>query len=365
MLALGCSSSSTSSSPYGTDSGGGNGDGGGFPNSDGGTGTDGTMPPGDSGGPPPGDAQPPPRDSGGPPSLALSTNIQIVVEPGDNGQQLLSAIQGAQSSVHVTMYLLDDSTFIQAFINLKSAGKDVKVMLNQNFIGGMGSNQSAYDSLSSAGVTVAWAPAGYSLTHEKCVIIDGKTAWIMTMNMENSSPSNREYLAIDTDLADVQEADAIFGADMANKSYAPSGALVVAPNNARAKMLQLIATATKTIDVEGEELSDYMIVGALASAQMAGIHVRVVLSDTTPSTSEQMAITQLKAASVPLVSVSSPYIHAKAFVVDGKTMYVGSANFTTGSLQYNRELGVLTANATAVGSVASTINGDFGSGSPL
>ncbi|GAC1500966.1 MAG: hypothetical protein NVS1B2_25850 [Vulcanimicrobiaceae bacterium] len=50
-----------------------------------------------------------------------------------------------------------------------------------------------------------------------------------------------------------------------------------------------------------------------------------------------------QAAGVPIVSLDSPYIHAKAIVADGLRAYVGSANFTTGSLQYNRELGLTRA----------------------
>src|ERR1019366_7986229 len=98
------------------------------------------------------------------------------------------------------------------------------------------------------------SPTGYS--PEKCVILDGVTAWIMTMNLDYSAPTaNREYLAKDTGSGDVAEAEAIFEADYSNLSYSPSGILVVAPNNAKAMIVALINTATKTIDVEDEEFS--------------------------------------------------------------------------------------------------------------
>jgi cardiolipin synthase len=357
VLAFGCSSSSTAligpdggTPPPGQDSGGGmGGDSGGGPGMDGsGPGTDSSHPGQDSG--------PPPNP------LPMSTNVTIDVEPGDNAQPLLDAINAATTSVHVVMYLMDDQRWMDALNALKGAGKDVKVLLEQNPLGG--SNSSAYSALQGGGVAVQWAPAGFSLTHEKCVLIDGASAWIMTMNMNATSPQNREFLATDTDAADVQEAEAVFQADFANQSYTPKGALAVAPQNARQKLLDLVATATKTIDVEGEEFSDYMLANALAAAQPAGINVRLVLSDIAPSASQQMAVTQLKGAGVKIVVTSNPYIHSKALVVDGARMYVGSANFTTGSLQYNRELGVLTANAAAVSAVASAINTDFGNGTP-
>ena len=323
------------------------------PGSDGPRRTDASVTPHDMAVPPGGkDAGPPP-----PPD-----SVQVIIEPSDNGAALLKAIQGAHTSIHMTMYLLDDSRFINALIAQSRARLDVKVMLNQAMTT---TNQTAFNQLKTGGVSVAWAPAGFSLTHEKSVLLDGTTAWVMTMNLEVSSPKNREYLAIDTAAADVQEAEALFAADFANVPSTPTGNLLVAPVNARARLLALIQSATTSVDLEGEELSDYMIVNALAAAQGKGIPVRAVLANTAPSMNQQMAVQQLKTAGVKLVSLGNPYVHAKALVVDGARAYVGSANFTGGSLQYNRELSLITNNAASVSAIARTISLDFGNGTPL
>ena len=302
------------------------------------------------------DAFPPPQ----------SNSVAVVVEPSDKAAQLLAAIQGAKTSVHLTMYLMNDKRFISALIAQAVAHHEVKVVLNQKFPTGVSNtNQPTYDQLTAGGVSVVWAPAGYTLTHEKCVIIDGAEAWIMTMNLESSSSSNREYLALDTQPEDITEAEAIFQADFADQATSPTGNLVVSPMTSRPKLLALLASAKSTIDVEGEELSDPMITSALTSAKSAGLKVRVVLADNSPPASQAAAVSSLKAAGIPVVSVHSPYIHAKAIVVDGASMYIGSENFTTGSLQYNRELGIVTSTAAAVSKVASTIATDFAAGTAL
>jgi phosphatidylserine/phosphatidylglycerophosphate/cardiolipin synthase-like enzyme len=301
---------------------------------------------------------------GGPP-VSGPDNVTIIVEPTDKAQALLSAISGAKTSVRMTMYLLGDKRFVDALIAQHGAGRDVKVILNQKFVNSAGTNQAVYSQLQAAGVPVVWAPSTFSLTHEKCVIVDAKKAWIMTMNLETSSSSNREFLAIDSEAADVAEAEAVFAADFANTAFVPSGNLLVAPVNARDKLLALIQSAKSSVDLEGEELSDYKIVNALVAAQKSGVKVRVVLSDTTPSSAQAMAVQQLKAGNVQVVSLGTPYIHAKAIVADGARAYVGSENFTTGSLQYNRELGLITTNAASAAQVAQTIAKDFASGSAL
>ncbi len=295
-----------------------------------------------------------------------SDQLTIIVEPSDNAAALKSAITGARSSVHMTMYMLSSTSIISALIAQKNAGHDVKVLLNQTFPGGAGSNQSVFTQLQNAGVNVKWAPANFTLTHEKTVIIDNTTAWIMTMNVTQTSPSsNREYLAVDTSPADVQEAEAIFQTDFTGVAATIAGNLLYAPQGARPRMVAALNAATATIDMEAEELSDYQIVNALVAARSRNVRVHIVLSDNTPTTAQANAITTLKNAGANLVSVKTPYMHAKSFVVDGTVAYVGSENFTTSSLQYNRELGVLFALPTEVQKVLSTTAGDFARGTAL
>ena len=302
---------------------------------------------------------------GGDSGLAYTSQVKIIVEPSDHGQALLSAIQGAKTSVHMTMYLLSNSDIVSALIAQKNAGHEVKVILNQNFPMGQGSNASTFSQLKGAGVDVVYAPSTYTYTHEKCVIVDGASAWIMTMNATQSSPTdNREYLAVDGDPADVAAAETVFEADFGNTAVGGAGKLVLAPVNARPKLVGLLGTATKTVDVEGEELSDTAIVNAIVAKADAGVAVRVVLAGS-GSPAQQQAINLLKNHKVPVVALANPYVHAKALVVDHAHAYVGSENFTAASLGYNRELGVLVDNATEVAKVTSTIDADFAGGSPL
>jgi len=299
---------------------------------------------------------------------AATSAVRIIVEPSDRGQALVDAIRAARTKVHVTMYLLTWSTVIDALAAQARAGREVRVVLNQHFPPGVtGSpNQTAYDTLTQAGAQVRWAPSTFTYTHEKCVIVDGATAWIMTMNAAASAPTdNREYLAVDTDSDDVAEAEAIFTADFEGRAITPTGKLVVAPVNARPKLVGIIASAKTTLSLEGEELSDRAIVDALAARAAAGVATTVVLPSTGANQAQDQAVARLKAAGARVIGLDRPYVHAKAVVVDGVLGYVGSENFSTGSLLYNRELGVVLGAAAAVRAVADTIAGDAAAGTPL
>jgi phosphatidylserine/phosphatidylglycerophosphate/cardiolipin synthase-like enzyme len=306
----------------------------------------------------------------GPP--AASTAIQIIVEPnGNKGSELATAIAGAQHSVYMTMYELDSTPLVTALTNRASAGLDVQVILdgsttNKSF------NTPAFDQLMSAGAKPVWSNPVFTYTHEKTVIIDGTVAWIMTMNGNTTSPiDNREYLAIDTDPDDVAEATAIFKADHAMQSITPSGALVVANANARSKLVQLIDSATTTLDVEGEEFSDTHsngIVDAVSQAARRGVVVHVIVANGNIDPTSVMDVTKAGGHVVMTGptsgngTASKPYIHAKAIVVDSTRGYVGSENFTAGSLGYNRELGVIFDAPGELAKVKTAIDTDFAAG---
>ena len=138
----------------------------------------------------------PPQDFSGPVTITPTSAVTIIVEPGDNGDMMVAAINGvATSAFHMTMYQLTSSRVINAHKARKTAGVEVKVLLNHDFPGGMGSNASVYSELMGAGVSVRYAPStAFQYTHEKAMVIDGKTAWIMTMNASDSAMSgNREF----------------------------------------------------------------------------------------------------------------------------------------------------------------------------
>lgn len=286
--------------------------------------------------------------------------LTIIVEPnGNHAQEVVADIAAAQTSIYMTMYELDNTAIVDALVAKAKAGLDVQAVLdaqNQSF------NQSAKAKLVAAGANVVWSSSAFTYTHEKCVIIDGAIAWIMTMNATQSAPTaNREYLARDTDPADVAEATAIFVADHALHAISPTGALVVANTNARADLVQLIGTATTSLDVEGEEFSDTTgVVAAVVQAAQRGVAVRVIVAT---GNVDAPSVKSVKTAGGKVVVTAQPYIHAKAIVVDGGARaFVGSENFSAGSLSNNRELGVIFDDPAETAKVAAAIATDFAAG---
>jgi cardiolipin synthase A/B len=303
-------------------------------------------------------------------AVPISKGVTVQVQPSDNAAALIAAMRGATKSVHVVMYLLSSDEFINALIDQHKAGRDVKVILNQNFPPGGGDNARAFSRLSAQGVPVVWAPAGYTYTHAKMLIIDAARIIVMTMNMTFTSAStNREFIATDPDADDVADAEKIFEGDYTNTSTAVTGKLVLSPRNtslvdARARLKALIDGARTSVDVEVQSLSDFTLVDALILAHQAGLKVRVVLDGKTTgnTTSQSDALAKLKQYGVPTRLVSSLDIHAKAIVADGARAFIGSQNFTPTGLLNNREVGVVFDGPAEVAKVSTVIGQDFDKG---
>jgi phosphatidylserine/phosphatidylglycerophosphate/cardiolipin synthase-like enzyme len=313
-------------------------------------------------------AQPPPADLAGPqPDLAIgpprfTTAVTLYVQPTSGSTVITSAISGAQSSIDLELYLLTDSTITNALVNAQKAGRKVRVLLDPNPMGS--SNASAFSTLQNGGVSVQNSNPAFTYTHEKGMIVDGKTLWAMTTNFTSSAfSSDRGFELVDTDPSDVAEAEAVFNADWA-RAAATATNLVVSPITSRSKLDTVISLATQEIDIEWEELSDQDIGSHLATKIKAGIPVKIIAPSNIAGSATATMLTALKATGAQVKLLSSPYVAAKLVLVDRAFGFIGSENATQNSIDSNRELGVLWKDATVASKAASTFDADFAKATP-
>ena len=102
---------------------------------------------------------------------------------------------------------------------------------------------------------------------------------------------------------------------------------------------------------------------ALEADARRGINVSVVM---TSDSEWGSAFSQLESAGVHIDlypnTTSALYIHAKVIDVDRAKAFIGSENFSTASLNYNRELGIFTSVAGVVALLNTTLSSDISGG---
>ncbi|MFF7984362.1 phospholipase D-like domain-containing protein [Streptomyces sp. NPDC007901] len=274
-------------------------------------------------------------------------------------------INSATSSLDMTMYELEDTTAVNDLIALENKGVTVRVVLDQAH---KSANNSAYTSLTNAGVGVVWSPSSFVYTHQKTITVDATKSLVLTGNLTSQYYSTgRDYGVFTDDTRDVAAIEKVFNADYAGTSITPTDGdhLLWSPTDSRSRLLTVVNAATKTLDVEELEFSDSTVVNAIVARAKAGVKVRVVLETPGDYSSEVSAI---KAAGGTVVGYSDPdgfYIHAKAMVADyglsTQEVEAGSMNISSNSLSNNRELGIILTGTGVAQSVATTIETTFNS----
>lgn len=297
------------------------------------------------------------------PVSAPSSGTSLLVLPDDGSQVIPAALAGARQRAWVEMYLLTDGEAMDALVAAHRAGADVHVLLEPAPYGG-GDNQAAYLALQQAGVDVRWFSMPGGLVHIKLLVLDD-TAWVLTPNLTVAGlTQNREYAVIDRAPPDVGRVEDVFTADAAGRPLLDDRGtrVLVSPLDARPRLAAAIDAARTSLALEVEELSDPDLVARLTAAHDRGVAVLVLVPDSDRSAGTDAAVTTLRSAGVPVRALRSPTLHAKAMVVDGATAYLGSVNFTRASLDDNREVGLLLADAPVVSRLAATLASDWSDG---
>ena len=300
--------------------------------------------------------------------LVPSGDLSLITEPSAGIQPIISGINSAQTSIKLVMYQLEDTSVEQALVQAKQRGVTVQVLLNKGYYGEQSKdNEAAYTYLESGGVSVHWTPSYFALTHQKTMVVDNHSAYILTFNFTPQYyASSRDFGVIDTDSNDVNAIGAAFTADWnGQKTTASSGDDLVWSPGSQTAMVDLINGAQHSLDVYNEEMDDGPVETALENAAKRGVTVDVVMTN---SSEWDAAFSKLKDSGVNVhvfAPNASEYIHAKMILADSNKAFLGSENFSSTSLSRNRELGIVSNDPAILNSLTATFSDDYTAASPL
>jgi cardiolipin synthase len=304
-----------------------------------------------------------------PPPTPAPTTYTLVTMPDDGLTAIYNLLSSATRTIDMTMYELTDTQVTSILTQAASSGITVRVILDQN--NEKKSNTTAYNTLSSGGVQVHWANPTYACTHQKTITVDSATSAIMTLNLVTEDyPTSRDYAVITNDAADIAAIETTFTADFTDAAITPPTGdnLVWSPTNSRTALLSVLNNATKSLLIEQEEMSDSQIESAIESALQRGVSVTLVQENMTGSYTSILQTYKADGAQIATYSSRTGYyIHAKAILADYSTpqatLFLGSENFSTPSLDSNRELGLIFNDPTCITGVYNAITKDFNGGS--
>ena len=296
-------------------------------------------------------------------------------------------------------YTFTDSAVADELVAAAERNVPVRVLVDGDPVGGMARQQAdILDRLAAAGIDVrvlGGERARYEFHHAKYAVVDD-SALVATENWKHAGlgGNGSRGWGVITDqprvvrgLAETFRADAGWrdarpwtaysagetfeSAPAANATYptqfrpetvpVEETHLLVAPDNAEARILDILGNATESIDIEQVSLGGRQqpFVQASLAAARRGVDVRILLSGAWYAEEENrrlVAWLNERAAreGLPLEArLAKPRgdfekIHAKGVVVDGDQAVLGSLNWNNNSARDNREV-VLVLDGEAVG----------------
>jgi phosphatidylserine/phosphatidylglycerophosphate/cardiolipin synthase-like enzyme len=305
-----------------------------------------------------------------------SGNRTLYVLPEAGPGFMHAAIAQARRSIKLEVYILTEQGVVDGLIAAKNRGVDVQVMVEPkpfnpgNPHAPLPVNHKAVNALRAGGVPVMDTNPAYTYTHAKFMSVDDATTFVSTANFTRTGlgtdpKGNREYVVEDHAPADVAEFVRVFQADQARQAYQPSNPeSVISPVNARAQILGVIAAAKKEVLIADEVAGDPQVTATIQAATARGVRVRCLLEDFKPTASDPDPLNYQTArawtaAGAQVRLMTKPTLHAKTIIADGRSMYVGSENLTTNSLDHNREIGLRLDDAALVAPVLKTTEADW------
>ena len=278
-------------------------------------------------------------------SVELFTDGAAVVH------RLIDAVDAAQRRVEAEIYEFDRPELVAAMLRALSRGVAVVVIADPT----VGVDRATLRTLSQAGAGTWLYPVGkFQIDHVKLLLVDGSVALFGGMNWGRRSYLNHDFeLCLRGPL--VVRLEAIFAADLLRSgavdtrlpalSASPplpmasiSLAATAPADEIRPRVLSALAAARTYVFLEMFVLTDSAVIYALCAAARRGVRV-FALFDPNQQRNRSAAQTLLAAGAHPRFYVTAgEKLHAKAAVIDGTELLMGSANWTASGFTRNHEL---------------------------
>ncbi|MHA1506069.1 MAG: phospholipase D-like domain-containing protein [Candidatus Asgardarchaeia archaeon] len=337
-------------------------------------------------------------------------NVTTFVSPDNSYEAIVNAIDSATYEIDLEIYLFSHPYLLDAIHRALQRNNSmvVNIIMDDNPIGASGYNRYIAYNLTSSGypnVNIFWASSTFTFTHAKFCIIDREIVIVESANWAKSSiplegrSGNREWGVI---IKDERIADyflQVFNNDMLIAepvtkpptdyipptytfygSYSPNFESqnfveymritpVLSPDTSRDAILNLINSANESIEIQQMYIySDDAVISefinAILDAKNRGVSVRVILDDRTDKNNQTAELLSSYGIEVAFSSSEFDTMHNKGIIVDGKVVLVSSINWSSNSVENNREAGVIIYNEDVASYFLEVFNYDWSKAEP-
>ncbi len=268
---------------------------------------------------------------------------------GGPDESLAAAIDGAQRSVDVAIFLFDLWSVRDALIRAHERGVEVRVVTDSDEI-----LEPEMQALIDAGIEVL-GDRREPLMHHKFVVIDGFEVWTGSMNftVAGAYRNNNNLLRVRSSRFATNfqtEFDEMFVEDRfgaLSRADTPNPRLLIeaipvevyfSPDDGvQARIVELIRNARESVEFMAFAFTADPIAEAMLERAAAGVNVRGVV-ETSQASGQGSEYDRLRAAGIDVRLDANPRnMHHKVILIDGRIVITGSYNFSRSAEEKNDE----------------------------
>ena len=258
--------------------------------------------------------------------------MELLIQPGTGIGPLLEGIEKAHHTLQIVIFRFDRGEIEAALVRAVRRGVFVHALVAYTSTGQGGERtlRGLETRLLADGVSVARTATDLVRYHDKMMIIDKKTLYMLGFNYTYLDiERSRSFGIVSEDKTWVQEAEKLFIADATRQIYTPScDTFLVSPGNSRRHLTTFIQKAEKQLLIYDGKLSDPTMMRLLMQRAKEGVEIRVIGKAGKHTPDIQVAPLDMR-------------LHAQSIVRDGEAMYLGSQSLRTLELDARREVGVI------------------------
>jgi cardiolipin synthase A/B len=297
----------------------------------------------------------------------------LIVLPDDSALPILDAINGAEKSIRVKMFVFSDPELLKTVVAAHRRGVKVQVMLNPARRDGKEENQESRQFLRKAGIDVIDSNPAFDLTHEKSMVIDEKTAFVKSLNWDTKNlTETRDYAVVTSHPQEVKEVLECFEADWNRQPFdsASDSRLIWCSGNGRERIAHFIDEAKHSLWLQNERYQDPIIIERLVRANRRGVKVHVMARPPHKLKKEKLiegvgGLRIMDDVGIKVHKLKHLKLHAKMLLADGMKAIVGSINLTPGSFDSRRELAIEVHEDDVVDRLHDVVRRDWENSRPL
>ena len=274
--------------------------------------------------------------------------MKLIMQPEDGPGPLLAALKNAKKSVEIAIFRFDRSDVETTLKAAAAKGVKVTALIADANRGGEENLRRLETRFLHAGITVARSADDLVRYHDKLIVIDRRTLYVLSFNFTHLDIDHSRGFGIVTKNATlVQEAVKLFEADRARRHYAAGpDTFVVSPVNSRKVLRSFLKRTKKQLLIYDPQISDREMINILQERAKNGVEIRVI-----GRVSGRAGLTVRKMTRMRL--------HTRTIIRDGRQAFVGSQSLRPAELDSRREVGLIVRESRIVKKLLATFEADW------